>query len=160
MPVRSSPNGSVFLRRLRFDEGLKTMFPAQLIPVSLLVAWKHQYYPYLRAIRIKGLYGTHQYRLSPIGRNCLGSSHPMRKPLPPATIRTYFIGFTQPLHNLQSDNHRLFQFGNFILALQQFHYRQSKLHGSARTFSCNDIAVFSTIAPVQSAPSRYCSKPG
>ena len=44
------------------------------------------------------------------GRNCLGSSHPMRKPLPPATIRTYFIGFTQPLHNLQSDNHRLFQF--------------------------------------------------
>lgn len=78
----------------------------------------------------------------PIGRNCLGSSHPMRKPLPPATIRTYFIGFTQPLHKLQSDNHRLFQFGNFILALQQFHYRQSKLHGSARTFSCNDIAVF------------------
>ena len=65
----------------------------------------------------------------------------MRKPLPPATIRTYFIGFTQPLHNLQSDNHRLFQFGNFILALQQFHHRQSKLHGSARSFTSDDIAV-------------------
>ena len=48
------------------------MFPAQLIPVSLLVAWKHQYYPYLRAIRIKGLYGTHQYRLSPYRKKLFG----------------------------------------------------------------------------------------
>ena len=161
MPVRSSPNESVFLRRPRFDEELK----------NHVSGTTHSSKP-------AGCMEALILSVSP------GCTH--KRPLWYASIQAFplseeivwevRIPCANLYRRLQSehtslDSHSLFiiynqtiiaSFNSATLSLPCSNSTTAKANSMAAPgpFPVMILPSFSTIAPVQSAPSRYCSKPG